>query len=97
VKSIDLSVNKIGKKGVEKLSSFLSTNIDYLTYLNLANNDLGDLATIRICKSMKKHSSIHTIILDHNRITDHSCKSIQKLESNAYTLKVISLYWNLIQ
>ena len=68
-----------------------------LTTLDLSENDLGDVATIKLCKSMKKHNSLHTLILDHNRITDVSCKSIGKLEANAYSLKELSLYWNLIQ
>ena len=65
--------------------------------LNLSNNDLGDLSTIKLCRSLTKQMSLKTLILDHNKISDISCESINALETSVYTLKTISLYWNLIR
>lgn len=71
--------------------------ITSLQLLNLENCYLGDLNTIKVCKSLKRQMALNTIILDRNSITNISCKSIEKMIKNVYTLKHVSLYWNTIQ
>ena len=96
IKAINLSDNKIGKEGTEKLCEIIkSYHYANLMKLNLESVNLGDKLAEPILKALLLNDTIKFLNLSKNDISDRSAPHISQLLQESGILQLY-LHWNKI-
>ena len=93
---IDLSINKIGDIGAEKVAELLFNNkCSKLLYLNLSLNKIGDMGTEKLALAIGQYPNLMLIELDlsHNLIR---ADGVDSLITQCSKIKRLDLSWNYI-
>merc|ERR1712226_337811 len=87
---LNLSCNKIGKKGAIGLGKGVEKNAT-LTTLSLDNNQIGDEGAIGLGKAVEKNATLTTLDLGFNKIGDDGAIGLGKAVEKNATLTILSL------
>jgi len=80
IKTIDLEYNEITSEGALSISDFISTNPVRLQAIFLNHNNLSDRDMIVLSSALKSNTYLLILELQHNDITEHGWKAIQKAQ-----------------
>ena len=99
MKILDLSYNKIGDLGLEKILRFIKEDDCHLEALSLEGNSLGDKNITKLCENIYESIShlIVSINIAKNIISDESCITISNLIYKCHNLRILMLSWNNIK
>jgi len=99
LKLLDLSFNKIGEQGINKLVSYINSGECHLEELNLEGNSLGDENTNKLCEAINNSLSHKITLLNvsRNLISDESCFNIANLLQHCSQMKILMISWNHIR
>ncbi|CAD8172454.1 unnamed protein product [Paramecium pentaurelia] len=93
VKTINLSLNQLNRRGAVLLSEHLK-NFENLRFLNLKGNQIGDIGTVTILEALKPSLQIKKLNLSDNAISDSISYELKEFIIKNQSLQVISLNWN---
>lgn len=96
-KVIDLSLNNIGKLGVDHLCHSLVLRECKIETLNLENNKLGDKISLKLFESLQTNTTLRKLNMSKNFLTDFVADSIKALFQKNYFIQEIYLHWNMIK
>jgi hypothetical protein len=86
---MSLRINKIGDKGAEALSAFISKNERQFESLEISRNEISHIGGAKILEAMKKNTRISQLLIDFgNKLTPRIAK---KLEDEVRANQNISL------
>lgn len=96
---LDLSFNKVGEQGVNKIINYINTGDCNLEEVNLEGNSLGDDNVNKLCETINNSlgHKITAINISRNLITDNSCYNIANLLYRCPMLKILMISWNHIK
>jgi hypothetical protein len=99
IKILDLSFNKIGEYGLEKLIYYINDDECHLQEISLEGNSLGDKNIIKLNETIYESLSdkIQTLNISRNLVSDESCVSIANLLHRCHRLKILMCSWNHIR
>jgi len=99
IRILDLSYNKIGDHGLEKISNYIIEDECNLEELSIEGNSLGDKNIKRLCDVIISNISdrISCLNISKNLISDESCVSIANLLQECLSLQILMLSWNHIK
>ncbi|CAF3486987.1 unnamed protein product [Adineta steineri] len=92
---LDLSDNKIGKKGFDALMSIFD-QLSSLQYLSLANCDIQDSYGLKI-GDLCRHKRLLELNLTGNKLEENACIFIGNALTENWSLLYLNLSWNLIR
>ena len=98
IRILDLSYNKIGDQGIEKIIYYINDEC-YLETLSLEGNSLGDKNISKLSETIYEAISdkILSLNFSKNLITDESCVSMANLINRCSNLRILMLSWNHIK
>ena len=100
IRILDLSYNKIGDQGLDKIKNYIIDDDCNLEELSLEGNSLGDKNINRLCEVVINNlaDKISSLNISKNLISDESCcVSIANLLQHCLNLKILMLSWNHIK
>lgn len=93
---IDLSTNKIGDEGIEKLSKIIPF-MDKLEYLNISMNQISSSGFIKIFESLKQAKSITELNASGNSLKDSGMKGVASFLEASLTIQTLNISYNAIE
>ncbi|CAD8094832.1 unnamed protein product [Paramecium sonneborni] len=93
VKTINLSLNQLNRRGAVLLSEHLK-NFQNLRFLNLKGNQIGDIGTATVLEALKFSQKIKKLNLSDNSISDAIFNDLKEFIIKNQSLQVLSLNWN---
>lgn len=93
---IDLSTNKIGDDGIEKLSKIIPF-LEKLEYLNVSMNQISSNGFNKMFESLKQAKSITELNVSGNSLRDLGMVVVASFLEVSSTIKIINLSYNAIE
>ncbi|CAD8161725.1 unnamed protein product [Paramecium octaurelia] len=93
VKTINLSLNQLNRRGAVLLSEHLKS-FENLRFLNLKGNQIGDTGTATVLETLRSSLKIKKLNLSDNAISDVICNDLKEFIMKNQSIQVLSLNWN---